>query len=347
MNKNLFLAEYIWIDGTEPTPQLRSKTKVIHTPEEEGAQLEIPIWGFDGSSTNQANGNDSDCVLKPAFVTPDPFRGGPNVLVLCEVWNTDDTPHVTNERAACREIAELFQEDEMWFGMEQEYTFLNKSNKPLGWPNNGLEPEAQGPYYCSAGNGRAFGRKIAEEHLAACLIAGLRVSGINAEVCPGQWEYQIGPLDSLSVSDEIWLSRYIMERVAERHEVTVSWEGKPMEGDWNGAGCHTNFSTKDMRQNYDACIAACEALGNNPMTHIENYGEGITKRLTGAHETCSFEEFKYGVSDRTASVRIPWQVAKDKRGYVEDRRPNANCDPYKVTRLITSAVCEKNNTENT
>jgi glutamine synthetase len=337
-NKNLIIAEYIWIDGETPTPSIRSKTKVIRHDGELPA-LDLPIWGFDGSSTKQANGNESDCVLKPAFIIPDPFRGAPHVLALCEVWNPDDTPHITNERAACRELAEVFQAEEPWFGMEQEYTLM-ENKKPLGWPKDGLEPSPQGPYYCSAGASRTFGRKIAEEHMRACLYAGLSVSGINAEVCPGQWEYQIGPLDTLSVSDEMWMARYIMERVTELHNIEVSWEGKPMKGDWNGAGCHTNFSTKAMREDYDAVLAACEALGNNPMSHIEVYGEGITERLTGAHETCSFEEYKYGVSDRTASVRIPWQVALDKAGYIEDRRPNANCDPYKVTRLMLNTICE-------
>jgi len=343
MNKknNLFLAEYIWIDGTAPTPFLRSKTRVINHNGELPV-MDLPIWGFDGSSTNQAEGRNSDCVLKPAFVVPDPFRGNPHVFVLCEVWNTDDTPHVSNERAACRELAQLYKNHETWFGMEQEYTLLRQDSlKPLGFPSDG-EPPPQGDYYCSAGTERTFGRSVAEEHMRACLYAGLHLSGINAEVCPGQWEYQIGPLDAVSVSDEMWIARYIMERVSEHQDIVVSWSGKPMDGDWNGAGCHTNFSTKEMRENYDACVAACEALGNNPMSHIENYGEGIVDRLTGAHETCSYKEFKYGVSDRTASVRIPWQVAKQQKGYVEDRRPNANCDPYKVTRLIIDTVCQNN-----
>jgi glutamine synthetase len=327
------LAEYIWIDGTKPNALIRSKTKVIKTEEDP------PVWGFDGSSTKQAEGTNSDCVLKPCLVTPDPFRGYDNILVLCEVWNPDGTPHATNQRAVCRQVSSIHDQHDPWFGMEQEYTLM-KGGLPLGFPEKGF-PAPQGDYYCSAGGNRVFGRKIAEQHLAFCLYAGLNVSGINAEVCPGQWEYQIGPCDPLTVSDQMWISRYIMERVTEHHEVEVSWDGKPVKGDWNGAGCHTNFSTKQMRESYDACVEAAEALGENPMSHVANYGAGITERLTGDHETCSFEEFKYGVSDRTASVRIPWQVAKDQKGYIEDRRPNANCDPYIVTRLITNTVCSK------
>lgn len=326
------LAEYIWLDGTEPTPMMRSKTKVLEDEEQP------PTWGFDGSSTKQAEGAASDCVLKPTTIVRDPFRGGENILVLCEVWTTDNNPHGTNTRAACRDAADKYVNDNIWFGMEQEYTLM-KNDKPLGFPAEG-EPDPQGDYYCSAGSTRAFGRQIAEQHLAACLYAGVKISGINAEVCPGQWEYQVGPLGPVLVSDQVWLARYIMERVTEQYSVQVSWDGKPMEGDWNGAGCHTNFSTEEMRNSYDACVNAAEALGNNVEEHIASYGHGIENRLTGQHETCSYQEFKYGVSDRTASIRIPWQVAQDGKGYIEDRRPNANCDPYKVTTLITTTVCE-------
>ena len=325
------LAEYIWIDGTEPTPLIRSKTKVLTESEDP------PIWSFDGSSTKQAEGIDSDCVLKPVVVTRDPLRGGDNVLVLCEVYNTDMTPHKTNTRAKCIIAEKMHSVDECWYGIEQEYTFM-ANGKPLGFPTEG-EPAPQGDYYCSNGANRAFGRQIAETHLYHCLQAGLSIGGINAEVCPGQWEFQVGPCGTVEVGDHLWLARYILERVGERFGVTVSFEGKPVQGDWNGAGCHTNFSTKTMRENYDACVSAAEALGNNTAEHIKNYGHGIEERLTGEHETCSYEEFKYGVSDRTASIRIPWQVAKEGKGYIEDRRPNANCDPYVVARLITNTVC--------
>ncbi len=325
------LAEYIWIDVTDPTPLIRSKTKVLEGDEDP------PIWSFDGSSTKQAQGISSDCVLKPVAITRDPLRGGDNILVLCEVYNTDMTPHKSNTRAKCTITEKLHSDKECWYGIEQEYTFM-VNDKPLGFPKEG-DPQPQGDYYCGNGANRAFGRQIAETHLYHCLQAGIKISGINAEVCPGQWEFQVGPCGIVEVGDHLWLARYILERVSERYNVEVSFDGKPMAGDWNGAGCHTNFSTKEMRENYEAVVSAAEALGNNVEEHIRNYGHGIEERLTGLHETCSYQEFKYGVSDRTASVRIPWQVAKDKKGYIEDRRPNANCDPYVVTRLITKTVC--------
>ena len=325
------LAEYIWIDGTKPTPLIRSKTKVLQDDESP------PLWGFDGSSTNQANGINSDCVLKPAAITADPLRGGKNILVLCEVYNTDMTPHKTNTRAKCAQTEAIFSEKECWYGLEQEYTFM-VDNKPLGFPKEGA-PNPQGDYYCGNGTNRAFGRQIAETHLFHCLEAGLTISGINAEVCPGQWEFQIGPCGVVEAGDHLWVARYILERVGEHYGGEISFSGKPMKGNWNGAGCHANFSTKEMRESFDACVAAAKALGNNTAEHIKNYGHGIEERLTGQHETCSYEEFRYGISDRTASIRIPWQVAKDKKGYIEDRRPNANCDPYVVTNLITKTVC--------
>jgi len=325
------MAEYIWVDGTKPSSQIRSKTKVLNKGETP------PIWGFDGSSTNQATGNNSDCVLSPVFTVPDTIRGGDNIVVLCEVLNTDMSPHVTNTRSACVETATKYLDEAMIFGLEQEYT-LFKNGAPLGFPETGF-PSPQGAYYCGNGASRVFGRKIVEEHLYRCLKAGLSVNGVNAEVMPGQWEFQVGAISGVEVSDHLWMARYFLERLAESYEVTVCYDPKPVEGDWNGAGCHANFSTATMRQDYTACLNAAKALAGNTTEHINNYGEGIEKRLTGNHETCSWKEFKYGVSDRTASVRIPWQVAKNGCGYIEDRRPNANCDPYVVTRLITETVC--------
>ncbi|TNY34578.1 glutamine synthetase [Thermomonospora catenispora] len=326
-----YKAEYIWIDGTEPTAKLRSKTKILP----DGA--EPPLWGFDGSSTNQAVGEASDCVLRPVFTCPDPIRGGDHRLVLCEVHLPDGTPHPTNNRAKLRPVVERFAAHEPWFGIEQEYTFF-QAGRPLGFPDTGF-PAPQGPYYCGVGADEVFGRAIVEAHLDACLAAGLPISGINAEVMPGQWEFQLGPGGPLEISDALWVARWLLYRIAEDHKVVATLDPKPVKGDWNGAGAHTNFSTKAMRESYAPIITACEALGERLKEHIAAYGHGIEERLTGRHETAPWNEFSYGVGDRGASVRIPWQVEADGKGYLEDRRPNANCDPYEVTRLLIDTCC--------
>jgi glutamine synthetase len=331
-----YRAEYIWIDGTEPVPMMRSKTKIIEDGKEPG------IWGFDGSSTNQAAGHDSDCVLRPVFQCPDPLRNPGDILVLCDVLLPGTMePHPTNHRAALVEVAEKYAAHESLFGLEQEYTFF-KEGRPLGWPTEGYYyPAPQGPYYCGVGDVEIAGREIVEAHTEACMDAGLAICGTNAEVMLGQWEFQVGPVGPVEVSDHLWMARFLLYRVAEDFGVNASISAKPIKGDWNGAGCHTNFSTKEMRENYDAIIAACEAIGGPGKVeeHLEGYGHGFEDRLTGLHETAHYSEFRYGVSDRGASIRIPWQVALDKKGYIEDRRPNANCDPYIVTRLITNTVC--------
>ena len=326
-----YRAEYIWIDGTEPTSKLRSKTKIIPDG------TEPPIWGFDGSSTNQAPGSASDCVLKPVATYPDPIRGGDDILVMCEVLLPDMTPHPTNTRAACVEVYEKYKDQEPWFGIEQEYTFL-KEGRPLGWPQGGF-PGPQGPYYCGVGSDEIWGREVVEMHTEACMEAGLAISGTNAEVMMGQWEFQIGPANPVDAADQIWVARWLLYRCGEEFDIAATLDPKPVAGDWNGAGAHTNFSTKAMREGYDPIITACEALGAKADLHIKNYGAEIEHRLTGLHETAPWTEYSYGVSNRGASVRIPWQVEVDKKGYIEDRRPNANCDPYVVTRLITDTCC--------
>ena len=330
-----YQAEYIWLDGSEPTAQLRSKTKILH-----GEVSDAPIWGFDGSSTNQATGDKSDCVLRPVFQCHDPIRGGRNILVMCEVLLASNMrPHPTNTRAPAARAERKYAADEMWFGLEQEYTMLRLDGTPLGFPPGGGQPAPQGPYYCGVGADRIMGRDIVEEHTQACIDAGLSISGTNPEVMPGQWEFQIGPLGPTAVGDQMHVARWLLHRIAEDYGVVISLDAKPVQGDWNGAGCHTNFSSVAMRQGYDAVIAACKAIGANYMDLVKNYGDGIEERLTGQHETAPWNKFSYGVSDRGASMRIPWQVEKDGKGYAEDRRPNANMDPYVVARMITETVC--------
>jgi glutamine synthetase len=326
-----YQAEYIWIDGTKPTPLMRCKTRILADGKEP------KTWGFDGSSTNQAPGDNSDCVLQPVFTCPDPIRGGDNILVLCDVYTVDGDPHETNTRAPLVKTVEKYGGQEPIFGIEQEYTFL-KDGYPLGWPMSGF-PAPQGPYYCGVGSPEIVGRPIVEQHTQACIDAGLHIEGTNAEVMMGQWEFQIGAIPPLAVSDELWVGRWLLYRIAEDFGVRATLDPKPIKGDWNGAGAHTNFSTKAMREGWDPIIAACEALGTKVDEHIAAYGVGITDRLTGAHETAKHDEFSYGVSDRGSSIRIPWQVGVDKKGWIEDRRPNANMDPYVVTNMIVDTCC--------
>ena len=330
-------AEYIWIDGYTPTANLRSKTKIVDGPV--SGLSDLPEWGFDGSSTEQASGDDSDCALRPSYYVPDPIRGGKDLLVMCEVLNADRSVHVSNTRAACVEIENKHSDHEPWFGIEQEYTFYN-GIYPLGFPDEGY-PAPQGEYYCGVGANNIFGRDIVEEHLELCLNAGLEISGINAEVMPGQWEFQVGPLGAVEVSDQLWIARWLLHRVAEDYEVVVTLEPKPVKGDWNGAGAHTNFSTKAMREDggYDVVVEACEKLGKNIDRHISVYGDRNGERLTGLHETAKITEFFYGVSDRGASVRIPMGTANDGKGYLEDRRPAANMDPYQVCAALLETAC--------
>ena len=329
--------EYLWLDGCSPT-QIRYKTKVV---KDFGHKNEPPIWGFDGSSTEQADGGSSDCVLKPVRVYPNPLESSTyqqGSIVLCEVWNVNDTPHKTNTR---RELEETFVDLESdideWVGFEQEYTLYDlDTSKPLGWPDVG-EPPPQGDYYC----GRNIGENIMREHTDACIAAGIQICGTNAEVMLGQWEYQIGSGGSIAMSDDLWVARWLLERICEKHGLSVSLHPKPIAGDWNGAGCHTNFSTSEMREDggWDKIIEACEKLSKNPQEHIDVYGQDNDQRLTGEHETCSIDEFRYGVSDRGASIRIPWQVEQDGCGYLEDRRPSSNCDPYKVSKKLIETIC--------
>ena len=157
--------EYIWLDGYKPTQSLRSKTRV--ESDFGGTLEECPMWVFDGSSTQQAEGGSSDCLLKPVYIIPDPDRTNA-YLVMTEVLNADGSPHESNGRATIDD-----DDDDFWFGFEQEYFLWDgDTNLPPGFPENGF-PAPQGPYYCSVGAKNAFGRDCVDDHLDLCLDAGL------------------------------------------------------------------------------------------------------------------------------------------------------------------------------
>jgi len=339
--KNVVL-EYVWIDVSGKT---RSKNKVITIEVDE--KLVLEEWTFDGSSTGQALGTLSDIILKPVSIFKNPFiKYTDSLLVLCECYDRDGTPHTTNFRHRCGITFSSSVNSESLFGIEQEYILFGRNNLPLDWKEHN-EPGCGGqnnntgsPYYCSSGGDRCFGRKVAEEHLQLCLEAGVKICGTNAEVMASQWEFQIGPLNAIEVSDHLWIARYILDRVTENHECYASLHPKPWKGNWNGSGCHTNFSTKEMREagGLFKIKEACEKLERKHKEHMEVYGKYNEERLTGIHETSSINKFSWGMSDRGCSIRIPLIVEKTGCGYLEDRRPASNMDPYLVTERLLSTV---------
>ncbi|MCA9212897.1 MAG: glutamine synthetase beta-grasp domain-containing protein [Planctomycetales bacterium] len=321
--------EYIWLDGYKPEPSIRSKTKIVKS--EPSSPADCPEWSFDGSSTQQAEGNSSDCLLNAVRMVPDPARDN-GFLVLCEVLDASGNVHPTNHRGS-------FEDDpDFWFGFEQEYTIMN-GNLPLGFPAGGY-PGPQGPYYCSVGTNNCVGREIVEDHLDQCLKAGLGITGINAEVMKGQWEYQLFGKGK-EAADDLYISRYLLHRNAETYGVSIELHPKPVKGDWNGSGMHTNFSNTDIRDKggEDLIKGICEKFRAEHDSHIAVYGSDNEQRLTGLHETQSIDTFSYGVSDRGASIRIPVATAQNGwKGYLEDRRPASNADPYKIIRRIIETV---------
>ncbi|KAF9605271.1 hypothetical protein IFM89_015887 [Coptis chinensis] len=332
------IAEYIWIGGG--TMDLRSKARTLSGPVS-GPQ-KLPKWSFDGSSTGQATGEDSEVLLYPQAIFKDPFRRGNNILVMCDTYTPTGEPIPTNKRY---NAVKIFNDpnvaaEEPWFGIEQEYTLLQKDIKwPVGWPA-GVSPGPQGPYYCGIGADRVFGRDIVDAHYKACLYAGISICGINSEVAPSQWEFQVGPVVGISAADELWVARYILQRVAEIAGVIVSFDPAPIHEDWNGSGAHTNFSTNSMRNDggYELIKKAIEKLGMRHNEHIAVYGEGNERRLTGRCETANFNTFLWGVGNRGASVRVGRDTEKAGKGYFEDRRPASNMDPYMVTSMIAETT---------
>ena len=329
--------EYVWLDGYKPEQSLRSKVKVDDY---------VEIWSFDGSSTQQATGDKSDCILNPVAeyrtidrIRADATRTSPGLegtYVMCEVLNADHDPHESNTRTHCQNLVS----DNWWFGFEQEY-FMYKDGRPLGWPEKG-KPRAQGDYYCGVGEGNVVGREIVDRHTEACMNAGIGITGTNAEVALGQWEFQVLG-KGIGAGDDLWMTRYILQRIAEKHGVSINYTPKPQSGDWNGSGMHTNFSNDEIRHrgSKEKLSAICEKLGKSHKEAIKVYGSDNAKRLTGKHETQSIKKFSYGVSDRGASIRIPVVTVNNNWcGYLEDRRPAANADPYKVMRHIVESLIE-------
>jgi len=331
------LVEYVWLDA-KGNP--RSKTRVINSPKNENDEkkdLEIPLWNYDGSSTGQADGSNSDVILRPVAAFPDPFRGKECIMALCETLNTDLTPHASNTRHFADKAFQKHNLLEPMFGIEQEF-FLEKHGKILAFCDPDHQPTSQGENYCGT---NTLGRNIIETAFKRCIAAGINISGYNAEVAPSQWEIQVCATNIFAADQHIMM-RYILNRTAESFNVSINYHPKPLSGDWNGSGCHVNFSTKSMRDKDGLAVIqnAIKNLESKHSYHMEHYGVDNNLRMTGGHETSSYDKFTHGVSDRTASVRIPIDTFSNKSGYLEDRRPASNMDPYVVTRLLLETCVE-------
>ena len=326
--------EYVWLDGYKPEPNLRSKVKVVdYTSISEALTTGgFPTWNFDGSSTKQAQTGSSDCILKPVRYYKSDILS--TIYVLCEVLNADGTPHETNTRSKL-----IGEQRDLWFGFEQEYFIYDRKNKCiLGHDENNLEP--QGKYYCGVGEYVA-GRDFVEEHMDMCLNYGIDITGVNAEVALGQWEYQVFSTGKLKAGDDLWMTRYFLHKISEKYNYGIELHPKPIQkGEWNGSGLHTNFSNEIMRTEggEDYFNSLFSSLNARHLEHIKNYGSSNDLRLTGEYETQSIDKFSWGISDRGASIRVPQETAKNWKGYVEDRRPGSNADPYKIIHQIELSI---------
>jgi glutamine synthetase len=330
--------EYVWIDGYKPEPNLRSKVKIVdYESIKDAVQVgKLPVWNFDGSSTNQADTGNSDRLLNPVRIYTRynfPLKNS-TVYVLCEVLNPDGTPHDTNKRAELNG-----EQEDLWFGFEQEYFIREEINGTiLGHKRNILK--GQGEYYCGVGH-NVVGRDFVEEHLDMCLEYGINITGTNAEVALGQWEYQVFSKGKLKGGDDLWMSRYLLYKISEKYGYHIDIHPKPLtHGEWNGSGLHTNFSDDRMRNEggYKFFESIFNSFSSRHENHIKAYGSNNNLRLTGEYETQSIDKFSWGISDRGASIRVPQETAKEWKGYVEDRRPGSNADPYKIIKEIVTSL---------
>ena len=336
--------EYIWIGGTGI--DIRSKVKVVEGVVEDISQCSE--WNYDGSSTGQAVTENSEVLMRPVALFNDPIRGGQNKMVFCDTYHTDGTPTLSNFRHFAKKILDKGQKEfDPKFGMEQEYVIMKPLGSGLSWPlgfPEGNYPKPQFQYYCGNGASNAIGRQISEDHTKLCLNAGVEIFGTNAEVLPGQWEFQIGTSDGIVIADHVWMARFLLQRVAERYGADISFDAKPIKGDWNGSGCHTNYCTSQTRAEggMKVILEHMKKLDKNHKMSIGLYGSDNFQRLTGKHETSSMEKFSYAIANRGSSIRVPRSTEKKGKGYYEDRRPSGSADPYVIAASLFSITCLDN-----
>jgi glutamine synthetase len=339
------LQYYIWLDGKQ---NIRTKLRVTK-------ETEFEQWNADGSSTFQASIDSSEILLTPVkTVKIDPkyfniskvYGDNTIYIVLCEVHNKDNKPHPTNSRNPAKPIFDKFSEQEIMFGLEQEYFIVDsKTNLPnaknFELLNEGkINQHDMDIHYCYVGITETVGRKISEHHMYACIDCGLDISGTNGEVAPCQWEFQIGPVIGIDASDQLIIARFLLMKIAEIYDCKIDFNSKPFGPTISGSGCHINISTKNMREEngFDHIIDGINKLEKVADRSIEIYGEDNKSRLSGACETASWRDFSYSIGGRDTSIRIGYETAKNKKGYFEDRRPGGNTDFYASTSHILETL---------
>ena len=337
------IIEYIWIDANN---HFRSKTRLI-TNSLIINLSSVPNWNYNGSSTGQTDSDNSEVTLIPVFLCPDPFRLQNHKLVYCITYH-DGKALENNYYNKAINIFDTVSVGfyKPWFGMEQEFFIMDKISKmPVEYSKN----NKQGKYYCNIDECPKVERKIMEEFLSKAIDANLNICGINAEAAQGQWEFQIGPCLGIEIGNHMMIARYILCRVAHEHHCTIDFSPKPLGNDWNGSGCHINYSTFHTRSgNQDKNQTGLDVIHDyikslEKVHHemIQCYGKDNELRMTGHHETASISDFSHSVGGTTTSIRIGKNVEKNKYGYFEDRRPAANCDPYLVSCLLFYHTCIK------
>jgi glutamine synthetase len=324
------IVEYIWIGGKN---EIRSKTRIVSTVSEL-TKNDILEWNYDGSSTWQADSNgDTEILLKPCALFKNPLRTGNSYLILCDTYKFNGEPTENNHR--CNAFKYFYtSEYEPWFGIEQEY-FIEFNDVIC---NN--QQNKEGYHYCGLTNNKNE-RNIVEKHLKICIDAGVKISGINAEVSNNQWEFQIGPCVGIDAGDHLIVARYLLDRIAEEFNAAIIYHPKPIS-DINGSGCHINFSTNNTRNAATGLNRIHKYIYKLSLVHSEHiqvYGADNHLRLTGNHETSSIDKFSWGIGTRNTSIRIPNSVVRDGYGYFEDRRPASNIDPYLATMQIYKTCC--------
>lgn len=340
------LAEYIWLGSTGS--DLRSTTRLLD--KKPSCVEELPIVDVDGSASGQATSDSCEIFLKPRKIFSDPFRKGDHILVLCDTFlppllgdfePTDQLqPHPSNNRAPCEAVSRKAAGSEPMFAVEQEYLVLDPATgQAIGWGGQGLAPHEQhlrglcGPGWPGLSGAPANCRSFAEQHLAYCLHAGVKIAGMAAPHAYALLTYEVGPCLGVAMGDELWMSRYILLRLAQRHNVGVSWDPHHAPGEGGSLACRVKFSTAETRQPGIGMFAMQQQIANLEALHMQHmlaYGAGRARQLPGG--------FSCGVSNNTCTIMIPSKALIGRCGYYVDRRPGANMDPYLVTMLLVSSA---------